>query len=60
MEFLDMPVMEASESAQEDTGLENVEFDRIAFELWQHGSLPELAEANAAELEEVAAHSSCL
>jgi len=60
MEFLDMPVVESSESVQEDTRLEDVKFDRIAFELWQRGSLPELAEANAAELEEVASHSSCL
>ena len=60
MEFLDIPVAETGESAQEDTRLEDVKFDRIAFELWQRGSLPELAEANAAELEEVASHSSCL
>ena len=51
MEILDMPGTDA---------LESDELDRIAFELWQHGSLPELAETIEAELEEVAAHASCL
>jgi len=60
MEIIDMPVTELSEGAQEASSLEDAKFDRIAFELWQRGSLPELAEANAAELEEVACHSSCL
>lgn len=60
MEIPDLPVMEITEGAEAAARLENVKFDRIAFELWQRGSLPELAEANAAELEEVASHSSCL
>lgn len=34
--------------------------DRIAFELWQHGSLPEAAVASENEIEEVAGHASCL
>jgi hypothetical protein len=34
--------------------------DGIAFELWQLGSLPEIAVASEAELEEVDAHASCL
>jgi len=56
MEIVDMPVVEANEVPLET----DARVDRIAFELWQRGSLPELAEANAAELEEVASHSSCL
>jgi hypothetical protein len=41
-------------------GIEDREMDRIAFELWQLGSLPEIAVTSEAELEEVAARASCL
>lgn len=40
--------------------LENHEIDRIAFELWQRGSLPEVAAGAEAEVDEVAGHASCL
>ncbi len=63
MEIVKMPVLEIVEGAEEDVAaphLKDAELDRIALELWQRGSLPELAEADAAELEEVACHSSCL
>ena len=59
MELLDMPVADSAES-EGNLNLEDQEFDRIAFELWQRGSLPEVAKASEAELEEVAAHASCL
>jgi hypothetical protein len=59
MELLDMPATEVPES-ETVLSLEDLEFDRIAFELWQRSSLPELAEATQAELEEVACHASCL
>jgi len=59
MELQDMPVPDATEDAV-TTNLEDQEFDRIAFELWQRGSLPALAKASEAELEEVACHASCL
>ena len=59
MELLDMRVAEAPES-ENILSLEELEFDRIAFELWQRSSLPELAESTQAELEEVACHASCL
>jgi hypothetical protein len=39
---------------------ENPDVDRIAFELWQRGSLPEVAAASEAEVEDLAAHASCL
>jgi len=64
MEISDMPVIETPDAAQsEQTSvrqLGDAKLDRIAFELWQRGSLPEVAEADAAELEEVAIHASCL
>jgi hypothetical protein len=59
MEVQDMPVTEAPES-ETVLSLEDLEFFRIAFELWQRSSLPELAESAQAELEEVACHASCL
>ncbi|HTP32033.1 MAG TPA: hypothetical protein VMJ75_07670 [Candidatus Acidoferrales bacterium] len=59
MELQDMPVADVPES-EAIPDLEDLEMDRIAFELWQRGSLPELAETTQAELEEVASHSSCL
>jgi len=59
MELQDMPVADVPES-EAIPSLEDQELDRIAFELWQRGSLPELAETTPAELEEVACHASCL
>ena len=59
MEIQEMSVADLPES-EPVSSLENQELDRIAFELWQRGSLPELAEANQAELDEVACHASCL
>jgi len=59
MEIQEMPVVDLPES-DPIPRLEDEELDRIAFELWQRGSLPELAEADQAELEEVACHASCL
>jgi hypothetical protein len=59
MELLDMPTTEAVEP-ETVLSLEDLAFDRIAFELWQRSSLPELAESAQAELEEVACHASCL
>ena len=59
MELQDMPIPEIPDTLVVP-GLENQQFDRIAFELWQHGSLPDLAEFTEAELEEVACHASCL
>ena len=40
--------------------LEDREFDRIAFELWQRGSVPEPASPEEMDLEEVACHCSLL
>ena len=59
MELQDMPIADVAEG-ETVPSLEEQEMDRIAFELWQRGSLPQLAEATEAELEEVADHSSCL
>ena len=59
MELEPMPLNGAPES-EAFPNLEEQEFDRIAFELWQRGSLPELAEDGQAEVEEVACHASCL
>jgi hypothetical protein len=59
MEILEMQLVDLPES-DPIPRLEDQELDRIAFELWQRGSVPELAEANQAELEEVACHASCL
>lgn len=58
MEFQDIPVAEAE--GESILNLEDQDFDRIAFELWQHGGLPQLVEDMEAELEEVACHASCL
>jgi hypothetical protein len=64
MEIQDIPVADVSESAPMGgpggPSLEDQEFDRIAFELWQRGSLPDLAAGDESELEEVAYHASCL
>jgi len=59
MELQDLPIADVPES-EAVPELEEQQFDRIAFELWQRGSLPEVPEATQAELEEVACHSSCL
>jgi hypothetical protein len=59
MKIQEMPVVDFSE-ADPIPRLEDLELDRIAFELWQRGSLPELAETDQAELGEVACHASCL
>jgi hypothetical protein len=59
MELQDLPIADVPET-EAIHSLEDRKLDRIAFELWQRGSLPELAEANQAELEEVACHASCL
>jgi hypothetical protein len=58
MEFQDMPVVDWESEPM--LSLEDQELDRIAFELWQRGSLPELVEDLEADLEEVACHASCL
>ena len=50
------PVVES----EPEPNLESGEMDRIAFELWQRGSLPELASATEAEIGDVAGHCSCL
>jgi hypothetical protein len=59
MELLDVSTPDVPES-EAIPSLEDLEMDRIAFELWQRGSLPDLAESTQAELEEVACHASCL
>ena len=59
MELLEMPVSERAET-EVPVRLEEQELDRIAFELWQRGSLPALAKEVEAELEDVACHASCL
>ncbi|HUI58355.1 MAG TPA: hypothetical protein VLY04_25455 [Bryobacteraceae bacterium] len=59
MELLEMPPSDVPES-EPIPSLEDQELDRIAFELWQRGSLPDVAESNQEELEEVACHASCL
>jgi hypothetical protein len=46
--------------SEPNLSLENQVMDRIAFELWQRGSLPEVAAASEAEVEDVAARASCL
>jgi hypothetical protein len=58
MEFQDIPIAEAE--GRSILSLEDQELDRIAFELWQHGSLPEMLEDIESELEDVACHASCL
>jgi hypothetical protein len=59
MELQDMPIADIPGS-EAPVSLEDQELDRIAFELWQRGSLPELVGAAQTELEEVACHASCL
>ncbi len=59
MELLEMPLADRPEY-EVMLNLEDLELDRIAFELWQQGSLPGLADATQAEVEEVACHASCL
>jgi hypothetical protein len=59
MELQEPPIASGPEP-ETVTSIEEEEMDRIAFELWQRGSLPEVAAASEAELEDVAAHSSCL
>ena len=50
------PVPESEPNAD----LESEEMDRIAFELWQRGSLPDLAAPAEADVEDVASHASYL
>ena len=57
MEVQEMPIVPVPES-ETIPSLENRQMDRIAFELWQRGSLP--VPALEGEVEEVASHSSCL
>jgi len=45
--------------SEPDPNLENQDMDRIAFELWQRGSLPEIA-GSENEVDDVAGHASCL
>lgn len=59
MELQEMPIAETPESENISLPV-NEKVDRIAFELWQRGSLPEVATTTQAELEDVASHSSCL
>jgi hypothetical protein len=59
MELQGIPVADVPES-ETILNLEELDLVRIAFELWQRGSLPELAEDAQAEIEEVACHASCL
>ena len=59
MEVPHLPLADASET-EAIASLEDQDMVRIAFELWQRGSLPELAEETEPELEEVACHASCL
>ena len=59
MELLEMPIAEIPET-ESIARLEEQKMDRIAFELWQRGSLPDVPENSQAEIEEVASHSSCL
>lgn len=59
MELLELPVAETSDT-EAAPAPENRDVDRIAFELWQRSSLPQVADSTRAELEEVADHASCL
>lgn len=59
MELQEIPSAPLPES-EPVLSLEEQKMDRIAFELWQRGSLPEIAAASEAEVEEVASHDSCL
>ena len=59
MELQEPAIPEVSES-ETVINLEQQEMDRIAFELWQRGSLPEVAEDRQTEIEDVACHASCL
>jgi len=58
MEFQDIPIAAVPEG-EPMLNLDE-ELDRIAFELWQRGSLPEVAATTEAEVEEIACHASCL
>lgn len=59
MELQEIPAP-VPESEEPEPKPESEEMDRIAFELWQRGSLPEIASATEAEIEDVAGHASCL
>src|SRR5947209_2062939 len=59
MEIQEIPVIETPDG-ETTPSLEEFDLVRIAFELWQQGSLPELAEDAQAEIEEVACYASCL
>jgi hypothetical protein len=59
MEVQNLPLVQDPEN-ETLTGLEDQELDRIAFELWRRGSLPELADAGDEDVEEVAGHASLL
>ncbi len=61
MEVQDLPVGENTNS--ETPGVSEIqaeEIDRIAFELWQHGSVPDVIGGDELEAETVAGHASCL
>jgi len=59
MEIQEMPIAHVSEGGA-SLRLEDQPTGRIAYELWQRGSLPEPAPAIEVEVEEVASHASCL
>ena len=59
MEIVEMPIAENPES-EAILKPEDKKLDRVAFELWQNSSLPEVAETVEVEVEEVASHASCL
>lgn len=59
MEIVEMPIAEIPDS-EAILKPEDRKQGRVAFELWQDSSLPEVAEIVEAEVEEVASHASCL
>lgn len=61
MEVQDLPVGEYNNSeGASGVDFQAEELDRIAFELWQRGSVPDIAGGEEPEVEEVACHASCL
>jgi hypothetical protein len=59
MEVQNMPLVLDPED-EVITPIEDQEMDRIAFDLWRRGSLPEPAGAADEDIEEVAGHASLL
>ncbi|HUA59899.1 MAG TPA: hypothetical protein VML19_14160 [Verrucomicrobiae bacterium] len=59
MEIQEMPIAGIPES-EAILKPEDKKLDRIAFELWQQSSLPDVAQTAGAEPEEVVSHASCL